>query len=209
MSGRRHKQQIAGNTRRDKGFSLVELCVVVFIILVVAGFAIPTITTTLRTYQVTSAAYQIADAVKFARFEGIRRNTNSSFLASPLGAGWAVGTDSNGNTALDVTERQYEITGNVTLLTAAGVPTSINLPGAMNVPAITVLSASAVTKTIFFDPRGAVNFPLSAGGVPTVYVFYVGPVFQSTQDYRAVAVMPSGITQVWAGSAAGAWHQIN
>jgi hypothetical protein len=79
----------------------------------------------------------------------------------------------------------------------------------MNVPAITVLSASAVTKTIFFDPRGAVNFPLSAGGVPTVYVFYVGPVFQSTQDYRAVAVMPSGITQVWAGSAAGAWHQIN
>jgi prepilin-type N-terminal cleavage/methylation domain-containing protein len=209
MSSRRHKQQVAGKPRRDKGFSLVELCVVVFIILVIAAFAVPTITTTLRTYQVSSAAYQISDAVKFARFEAIRRNTNSSFLASPLGAGWAVGTDSNGNTALDVTERQYEITGNVTLLTAAGVPTSINLPGAMNVPAITVLSASAVTKTIFFDSRGAVNFPLSAGGAPTVYVFYVGPGFQSTQDYRAVAVMPSGITQVWAGSAAGAWHQLN
>jgi prepilin-type N-terminal cleavage/methylation domain-containing protein len=209
MSSRRRKQQVAGNPRRDQGFSLVELCVVVFIILVIAAFAIPTITTTLRTYQVSSAAYQIADAVKFARFEAIRRNTNSSFLASPLGASWALGTDSNGNGALDVTERQYEITGNVTLLTAAGVPTSINLPGAMNVPAITVLSASAVTKTIFFDPRGAVNFPLSAGGAPTVYVFYVGPVFQSTQDYRAVAVMPSGITQVWAGSAAGVWHQIN
>jgi type IV fimbrial biogenesis protein FimT len=209
MSGRRNKQSAAGKSRHAKGFSLVELSVVVLIIMVISAVAVPTITTTLRTYQVSSAAYQVADAIKFARFEAIRRNTTTSFLASPLGVRWAVGTDSNGNATLDVTERQYEVVGNVTLLAAAGVPTSITLPAALNVPAITVLSASAATKTIAFDPRGAVNFAASAGGVTTVYVFYVGPAFQSTQDYRAVVVMPSGITQVWAGSAVSGWHQLS
>lgn len=188
---------------------MIELLVVVAIVMVVAGLAIPQITLTLRNYQLTSAASQIADAIKFARFEAIRRNSQTSFLAWWSGVRWSVGTDSNFDSTLQPSERQYEITGNVTLLTAAGVPTSVNLPGALNVPAVTVLSGITSAKTIFFDPRGAVNFAASAGGVATVYVFYVGPTSLSTQDYRAVVVMPSGLTQVWAGNAANPWHQIS
>ena len=41
-----------------------------------------------------------------------------------------------------------------------------------------------------------------------VYVFYVGPVSQSSEDYRAVVVLPSGITQLWAGNSNSSWHQI-
>jgi len=188
---------------------MVELLVVVAIVMVVSGLAIPQIMTTLRTYQVTSSASQVADAIKFSRFEAIRRNTNMSFLASWSGVRWGVGVDSNGDGILQASERQYEVTGNVTLLTAAGVPTSANLPGALNVPAITVISGSSTTKAIAFDPRGAVNFATSAGGVATVFVLYVGPTSLSTQDYRAVVVMPSGLTQVWAGNAIDAWHQIS
>ena len=188
---------------------MIELLVVVAIVMVIAGLAIPQITLTLRTYQVTSAASQIADAIKFSRFEAIRRNSQMSFLTWWSGVRWSVGTDSNGDTILQVSERQYEITGNVTLLTAASVPTSATLPAALNVPAITVLSGSTSAKAIFFDPRGAVNFAASAGGVATVYVFYVGPTALSTQDYRAVVVMPSGATQVWAGNATNPWHQLS
>jgi prepilin-type N-terminal cleavage/methylation domain-containing protein len=209
MSSRRRKQPVARKSHRAKGFSLVELMVVLLVMMVVSAIAVPQIIATLRTYQLTSAAYQVADAVKFTRFEAIRRNSTMNFLAAPAGANWSVGIDSNGNATLDVSEHQYDLAGNVTFLTAAGVPSSINLPGALNVPAVTVLSASGATKAIAFDPRGAVNFAVSAGGVPTVYVFYVAPVFQSTQDYRAVVVMPSGITQVWAGSAGGPWRQLS
>jgi Tfp pilus assembly protein FimT len=208
MSGRRNKQPVSEKSRAA-GFSMIELLVVVAIVMVVAGLAIPQITLTLRNYQLTSAASQIADAIKFARFEAIRRNSQTSFLAWWSGVRWSVGTDSNFDSTLQPSERQYEITGNVTLLTAAGVPTSVNLPGALNVPAVTVLSGITSAKTIFFDPRGAVNFAASAGGVATVYVFYVGPTSLSTQDYRAVVVMPSGLTQVWAGNAANPWHQIS
>jgi Tfp pilus assembly protein FimT len=188
---------------------MVELLVVLGIIMVIAGIAIPQITTSLRTYRLTSAASQIADNIKFTRFEAIRKNSNMNFLASWSGVRWGVGTDSNGDTTLQASERQYEVTGNVTLLTAAGVPTSAALPGALSVPAITVLSGNLATQMIVFDPRGAVNFALSTGGVATVYVLYVGPTTQSTQDYRVVVVMPSGITQVWAGNASTAWHQIS
>jgi prepilin-type N-terminal cleavage/methylation domain-containing protein len=209
MSGRRNRRQATGKSRHVKGFSLLELLVVVLIVMVLSAIAVPQVVATLRSYQVSAAASQIADAIKFSRFEAIRRNSTTSFLASPLGARWAVGTDSNGNAALDVSERQYEITGNVTLLTAAGVPTTNTLAAAVNVPAITVISASGAIKAIAFDPRGAINFPASAGGVPTVYVLYVGPVYQSTQDYRAVVIMPSGITQIWAGNASSGWRQLS
>jgi Tfp pilus assembly protein FimT len=188
---------------------MIELLVVVAIVMVVSGIAIPQITLTLRNYQVTAAASQVADAIKFSRFEAIRRNNQMKFLASWSGIRWWVGTDSNGDGTLQTSERQYELNGNVTLLTAAGVPSSINLPGALNVPAVTVLSGATTTKAIAFDPRGAVNFAASVGGVATVYVFYVGPTSLSTQDYRAVVVMPSGATHVWAGNDTDPWHQLS
>jgi prepilin-type N-terminal cleavage/methylation domain-containing protein len=209
MTGRRNKQRLAQKSRHARGFSMVELVMVVAIILVVSGIAIPQITLTLRTYQISSAANQVADAIKFSRFEAIRRNTTMKFLTSWSGVRYWVGTDSNGDGTLQTSERQYDIAGNVTLLGAAGVPSSAALPAALLVPNITVLSGNAATQTISFDPRGAVNFPASAGGVITVYVFYVGPITQSTQDYRAVVLMPSGITQVWAGNASSGWHQLN
>jgi type IV fimbrial biogenesis protein FimT len=209
MTGRRNKQRVAQKSRHARGFSMVELLVVVLIIMVISGIALPQITRTLRTYQISSAANQLVDAIKFSRFEAIRHNTTMNFLASWSGVRWSVGTDSNGDGTLQTSERQYDIAGNVTLLTAAGVPSSAALPAALIVPNITVLSGNAATQTIAFDPRGAVNFPASAGGATTVYVFYVGPVTQSTQDYRAVVVMPSGITQVWAGNASSGWHQLS
>jgi type IV fimbrial biogenesis protein FimT len=170
MSGRRNRRQAVGKSRAT-GFSLIELVLVVAIVLVFSGIAIPQIMNTLRVYQVTAAASQVGDAIKFSRFEAIRRNNQMNFLASWSGVRWRVGTDSNGDGVLQTSERQYELNGNVTLLTAAGVPTSINLPGALNVPAVTVLSGATTTKAIAFDPRGAVNFAASAGGVATVYVF--------------------------------------
>jgi prepilin-type N-terminal cleavage/methylation domain-containing protein len=209
MTGRRNKQRLAQESRHARGFSMVELLVVLLIIMVFSGIAIPQIAITLRTYQISSAAYQVADAIKFSRFEAIRRNTNMKFLTSWSGVRWWVGTDSNGDGTLQTSERQYDISGNVTLLTAAGVPSSAALPAALIVPNITVLSGNAATQTIAFDPRGAVNFAASTGGVITAYVFYVGPTTQSTQDYRAVVVMPSGITQVWAGNASSGWHQLS
>jgi len=208
MPGKNCKPHIFREVRDARGFTVLELVVVVAIMMILSAMAVPQIMNTMRTYQLNFAASQVADAVKFSRFEAIRRNNNANCLAATSGATWAVGTDNDGDGLLTNADRQYVFTGNVTFLTAAQVPTAGNLPGAVGVNAVTTLSANSSTQKISFDPRGAVNFAGSTGGAPTVYVFYVGPTMLPAQSYRAVVVMPSGQTQIWEGSPAGNWIQI-
>jgi Tfp pilus assembly protein FimT len=188
---------------------MLELVVVVVIIAVLAAIAIPSIITTLRAYQVTSAAAQVADNIKFARSEAIRLNVPTTqpaeFLAVPSGSSWVVGADAGGVGSLSSADRQYELSGNVTFLPQGSVATAGNLASAIGVVSLTTLSASSSAQAIKFDARGAVSY----GANPVaVYVFYVGPVSQSSEDYRAVVVLPSGITQLWAGNSNSSWHQI-
>ena len=191
------------------GFSMLELLAVIAIIAVLAAIAIPSIMTTLRAYQVTSAAGQVADSIKFARSEAIRLNVPTTqpaeFLAVPSGSSWVVGADAGGVGSLSSADRQYELSGNVTFLPQSSVATAGNLASAIGVVSLTTLSASSSTQAIKFDARGAVSY----GANPVaVYVFFVGPVSQSSEDYRAVVVLPSGITQLWAGNSNSSWHQI-
>ena len=188
---------------------MLELLVVVAIIGVLAAIAIPSVMTTLRAYQVTSAAGQVADNIKFARSEAIRLNVPTTqpaeFLAVPSGSSWVVGADAGGVGSLSSADRQYELSGNVTFLPQSSVATAGNLASAIGVVSLTTLSASSSTQAIKFDARGAVSY----GANPVaVYVFFVGPVSQSSEDYRAVVVLPSGITQLWAGNSNSSWHQI-
>jgi hypothetical protein len=107
--------------------------------------------------------------------------------------------------SLSTADRQYELSGNVTFLPQSSVATAGNLASAIGVVSLTTLSASSSTQAIKFDARGAVSY----GANPVaVYVFFVGPVSQSSEDYRAVVVLPSGITQLWAGNSNSSWHQI-
>jgi prepilin-type N-terminal cleavage/methylation domain-containing protein len=58
----------------DAGFTLVELMVVVGLVGVMAGIAIPEITAGMRRYAVTSASQQIASAIRTARFQAVSQN---------------------------------------------------------------------------------------------------------------------------------------
>jgi type IV fimbrial biogenesis protein FimT len=193
--------------RAASGFSLLELVMVVAIMMILSAFAVPRIMDTMRTYQLTSAAAQVADAVKYARYEAVRKNIGVNSCTNASGGTWVVWTDRD-CAAASTADRKFALTGNVTFLSSANVPTAGALTGAVQVGALTTLSASGSLQTIAFDPRGAVNFAASSGGAPTVYVFYVGTTTLPAQSYRAVVIMPSGATQVWTGSPGGAWIQI-
>ena len=59
-----------------RGYSIIELLVVLGIFGILSGIAVPSLARTYRNYQMDDAASQVAGIVKFTRYEAIRRNIN-------------------------------------------------------------------------------------------------------------------------------------
>lgn len=182
------------------GFSLVELVACLALLLIMSAVAIPSIMGTLRFYQLNDKASQLAGIVKFARFEAIRRNQAVQCQFQQTGANWSIWA---GNGAPNGTEVQMTLSGSASMLPGGSVPA----PGQItSVVGANLTAISGANGAILFDPRGAVNF---GAGTPTVYALYIGAPGDPSSGFRAVVVMPSGSTQVWASSPAGDWHRVS
>jgi type II secretory pathway pseudopilin PulG len=184
---------------------MTELAVSLAVLLILTAIAIPSMMRSFRTYQLNDAAARLADMLKFTRFEAVRRNKQVSFVMQPSGTGWLVGTDSNGNSTLDPTEKQQLIAGFATLLSSGVAPTPTAIRAALGGAALTLKSGSAGSVT--FDSRGAIRV---GGNVSTsIFVFYVGSLTNPEFGFRAVIQLPSGSTQIWTAPNGGTWQQIN
>jgi prepilin-type N-terminal cleavage/methylation domain-containing protein len=67
-------------SRREAGFSLVEMLIVLIVILVMSAIALPGILRFMRNYKVRGAAEQVASAIQTARARAIMRNVNTGVL---------------------------------------------------------------------------------------------------------------------------------
>jgi len=73
----------ARDTRRERGFTLIEMLIVVGIMLTMSAVAIPSISRYIRNYKIKGAAQEVAGEVTSARSKAIMTNTNAgvSFVA--------------------------------------------------------------------------------------------------------------------------------
>lgn len=68
---------VSTRQRRSRGFSLVELLIVVAIIAITAAVALPNIGGYIRNYKIRGAARQVADQIQTARSRAITSNTDA------------------------------------------------------------------------------------------------------------------------------------
>ena len=202
------KSAARSGTRRTAvaGFSMLELVMSICVMLILTALAIPSLTRSLRSYQLNSAAASVSDMLKFTRFEAVRRNTQINFFMQANGPGWLVGTDSNNNGVLDPKEKQQMIAGYPTLLPAGTAPAPTAIKAALGGAALTTLSGA--NGTVTFDARGAVRQAINGPLAVNPYVFYVGNANDPDSGYRAVILLPSGSTQTWTAPSGGPWRQV-
>jgi prepilin-type N-terminal cleavage/methylation domain-containing protein len=188
----------------SRGFSLIELMVVVAVILIITALSIPQIQKVQTRYRLSTSGHAVAGLVQQARLEAVRRNQPAYVQfdnANPAPILVYVNSDkspvANGNPVVTTN-------GGVTLLNA--VPTN---PGGLvdQLKAYLGTASNAVVEApgtpIGFNPRGLPCIGLAAN--PAVCVQLDGtqiPAFlwlmtTGQGDYEAVTVTAAGRTKSW------------
>jgi prepilin-type N-terminal cleavage/methylation domain-containing protein len=183
----------------QRGFSLVELLVVVAIMLVVAAAAMPNFISFISTYKLRSVLQQTNGMLQQMRMEAVRRNTSIPLRTATVNSSAVGYADMNNNSALDATEPSVTFPANITVI-------STGHPGdATTIPGFTAQTGSGVMPQ--FNARGlpCVPVPSPSGacqnfsGTSVVgFVIYVRN--QSTMggvSWGAITITPAGRIRSW------------
>ncbi len=213
----------------QRGFTMLEMLVVVFIVLIMSAMAVPALFRSIRGYQLEGAARKVANVIVRARFEAVQRNQRicASFFRAPGVGGEArygldlIGPDpqpcdDGAVTALPdpgIPGEPFIVTpGNVQWFNAdnPAVPPFAGLPpGFNNVPAGSVVVPA--NYRITFSPRGTVVVPAGGGNwvlsnqvqmIPLIQP--VGSNFGNATAGYLITVTPVGKVRLYAWDPGGA-----
>ena len=192
-----------GDRKRNAGFSLTELVVAMAVALVLMGIGMPAFLRAYHTYQLSNAASQTAEILRFTRYEAIRRNMQLRCQIQPYAGDptmTIMWTDSDKDGQPDPTEQQILLGRGGNLVAGAGVPGAATLTAAANITSGTTTVPPSGTP-ITFDARGAVT-------PSNVYMLYLASTSAPAAGYRAVLLMPAGSIELWTGDVNGKWQQL-
>ena len=176
---------------RERGFTILEVVIVLALMLVMMAIAIPSFMASVQQTQLVSSARSVANALMRARFEAIRQNSRFSTIYS-AGSPPQYGVDLNANGDLDSTEPAFPLSPQVQMVSSGlGLPSLSTMGSAYS--SASVPSSFKVT----FSPTGTVMQQLGGAWVEanSIYVIYFQ--HQVTKSWAAVTITPGGRFKTW------------
>jgi prepilin-type N-terminal cleavage/methylation domain-containing protein len=203
-----YTKRLQGNAA-SKGFSLLEIVIVMAVMLCLAGVAFPIFTRISYNVRLKSAAVNLSGLMQQARILAARQNAVYTVVIPSTGGQACINLNPGVNSTCDSTEPLIRFNSNVT--PAAGAPN-----GSGATPTAYILSGDTGTGTPYDN---ATTLGYSARGLPCAYVsstcstppttyfvyYLTDPRPDGTTGWAAVVVTRTGRTKsyTWNG---GSWN---
>ena len=207
----------SGNAARNcnRGFSLIELLIVVAIGMIAAAMALPLVSNAVNQIHLSSSATDYANLLQRARMRAVQDDTYYQIRTQTLSGDPIAYVDINKNGSYDTGEPMMVFGSGVTYKAQSAGPALSNLKSQF-LPSGSVAQGSLQSTMIpIFGPRGlpckvsgsACPY-LDAGGKPFSYLLFV----QNTQNNRweAVTLNPAARIREWAyDTKSSTWSPLN
>ena len=207
----------SGNAARNcnRGFSLIELLIVVAIGMIAAAMALPLVSNAVNQIHLSSSATDYANLLQRARMRAVQDDTYYQIQTQTLSGDPIAYVDINKNGSYDTGEPMMVFASGVTDKAQSAGPALSNLKSQF-LPSGSVAQGSLQSTMIpIFGPRGlpckvsgsACPY-LDAGGKPFSYLLFV----QNTQNNRweAVTLNPAARIREWAyDTKSSTWSPLN
>jgi Tfp pilus assembly protein FimT len=207
--------------RCSRGFTLIELMLVVTTSIVLAGITIPKLLSAIHTARLRGATAELSSLIESSRIYAIRDNRfYSIYILAASGSNpqdayvdmlpkSLTGSSGNGGTSVASGDPALAISSEVTPQAASSAPSTSNLLLQL-LPATTTVTPTDASRTstpLTFGPRGLPCLPLtvtsgtasgkvcdSSGGPVAYWLFLQDSV---SGNWAAVTVTPAGRIQKW------------
>ena len=182
---------------KKRGFSLIELMVVLLIAMILMALAVPNFIQAYRNNRLSAAMTDMANLVQRTRYESVRLNSSIACRVI-LGAPMTFYIDFNDDGARQAAEPTVVLPPEFQF-GVAGTPGPASMGYAVtNVPPL----------RITFDGQGALDFTGTKPGMgipPATLIATLGDSNNPQIGFRALAITPSGKATVWRAPFGGTW----